>query len=146
MSEYALQTHVIRYLSGKIRRGRNVIQATVPFPDLIFFHCYQGRTEEDGFFLKELGVKPGVADILLVGHNLFAGIELKVGKNKQSDYQRNFQYKLETYGHKYAVCRTVAEVRDLLISWGLECKNMHCIEPPRSEEEKRKAVWEMYKP
>ena len=101
--------------------------------------------------MKELGVAPGVHDIHLVYKaphvgSGYATIELKVGSNKQSDYQRDFSSKMDECGHRSAVCYTVKEVRDTLVSWGLTCKNTVCIEPPPTEAEKRAFVAKMYKP
>lgn len=151
--EYSLQVHVIRYLDGKIKQGRNVINVTPPFPEIQkSWHVYQGRSEDEGFFLKEMGVRPGVHDVHILykknnpqaGDTGYGTIELKVGKNKQSDYQRDFTSKMITCGHKTDVCYSVAEVRDTLIKWGLECKNPNAIEPPRPLEERRQAVHNFY--
>jgi hypothetical protein len=137
-TEYSLQTYVIKYLRAK--------NATPPFPDLTFFHVYNGRNEKEGFFLKQLGVLAGVCDLLLIAPNQpLMGIELKVGKNQQSEHQKNFAYKMNRCGHKTAVCRSVAEVRDCLIGWGLTCHNTRVIEPPRSELEQREAAFDMYR-
>ncbi len=157
-TEYALQVHVFRYLRGTIKNGRNVIHVTVPFPEVEAWHVFQGRrynnsdTEEErlaadrqGFFLKELGVTAGVHDIHMIWPNAFSTIELKVGKGSQSPYQRTFTMHMERCGHKVAVCRSVAQVRDAIIGWGLECKNVRCIEPPRSELERREAAFDMYR-
>lgn len=143
-TEYALQVHVMRYLDGKIKQGRNVIQVVMPFPELVAWHCYNGRSKEEGFFLKELGVMAGVHDVHLMWPDAFATIELKIGKNTQSAYQRTFAMHMQRCRHNTAVCRSVAEVRDTLVGWGLECRNRHVIEPPRSELEKREAAFSMY--
>ncbi len=143
--EYQLQVHVVRYLRGKVKSGKHIINTVVPFPSLVVFACHQGRREDEGFFLQELGVLAGVSDLLMIAPNGFmAGIELKVGKNKESDYQKDFGSKLITCGHHYAVCRSVAEVRDMLVGWGLVCHNRNALEPPRPIEEQRKAVHAFY--
>lgn len=60
--------------------------------------------------LKLQGVLPGVTDlILLVPNQKHASlcIEMKAGKGRQSDYQKEFQQAAEKYGNKYIICRSV---------------------------------------
>ncbi len=58
------------------------------------------------------GVVPGVADIFLsVACKSYHGmyIEMKVGKNDLSDYQKQFRDEVTAYGFKYIVCRSLDE-------------------------------------
>lgn len=60
--------------------------------------------------LKAQGVVPGVADlILLVPSSGYASlcIEMKHGKNTQTDLQKQFQEAAEKAGNRYVVCRSV---------------------------------------
>jgi hypothetical protein len=60
--------------------------------------------------LKAQGVVPGVSDlILLVPSSGFSSlcIEMKNGKNSQTEYQVAFQQAAEKAGNKYVVCRSV---------------------------------------
>ena len=62
--------------------------------------------------LKEEGVVPGVSDlILLIPKKGYASlcIEMKFGKNSQSDNQKEWQRLSEAAGNKYVVCRTLDE-------------------------------------
>lgn len=139
-SETALTIAVSDYLHGNIHHGRNIIKIGVPFPDLLFtFVANEGRSEADGAKFKRMGVMRGISDFVFwwkTADGTFGagGIELKTEIGKQSPYQRNFEGRMKTLGGKYSVCRTVAQVRDTLISWGLECKNPNCIEPKASME------------
>ena len=157
--EYHLQVYAFRYLRGTIRKGKNVTHTVVPFPEVEAWHVFQGRkyvndddeqakleAELNGFYLKELGVLAGVHDMHMIWPNQFATIEFKIGKNDQGPYQRTFTMHMQRCGHRTAVCRTVAQVRDQLIAWGLECKNPVCIEPPRSLEERKAAAFNFYAP
>jgi len=63
---------------------------------IFWFHCPNGgfRNVAEAAKLKSMGVKPGIPDILILeqrkGYHGFA-IELKVAKNKRSDYQMEMQ-------------------------------------------------------
>jgi len=41
-------------------------------------------------------------------------LEVKSATGKQSDLQKSFQAQVEAEGHRYAVCRSVQDVEDLL--------------------------------
>ena len=48
-TEYALQVHVMRYLDGKIRQGRNVIQTVVHFLVWLRGTFITGATQKKAF-------------------------------------------------------------------------------------------------
>ncbi len=80
----------------------------------LLFHPANGgkRNAKEAAKFKRMGVRAGVSDLLLLMprkglHGLC--IELKVGKNKQTESQRAFQSVVEGQGYKYAVCRSVNE-------------------------------------
>lgn len=65
------------------------------------------RHKREAINLKRQGLKPGVPDICLAYpsggyHGLY--IELKVGKNKPSQVQKQWLSKLSEAGYKAAVC------------------------------------------
>ncbi len=65
-----------------------------------------------GAILKREGVVAGVADlILLIPKKGYASlcIEMKYGKNGQSDSQKEWQRLAEAAGNKYVVCRSLEE-------------------------------------
>ena len=71
--------------------------------------------------LKAEGVVPGVADLILLvprvhfdEHNAISCyyalcIEMKTEKGRQSPEQKAWQKKVEAYGYKYVVCRSLEE-------------------------------------
>lgn len=62
--------------------------------------------------LKREGVVSGVADlILLIPKKGYASlcIEMKYGRNGQSDNQKEWQQLAEAAGNKYVVCKSVGE-------------------------------------
>ena len=67
--------------------------------------------------LKKEGVVAGVSDlILLVPNKTYNGlcIEMKIGKGKQTESQKEFQSDVEQTGYKYSVCRTLEEFINLI--------------------------------
>lgn len=72
-----------------------------------------------GARLKAEGILPGFPDLLVyasggrVGH-----IEVKAAGNYQQPTQKACQAMLEGLGHRYAVCRSGADLVDALRAWG----------------------------
>lgn len=67
--------------------------------------------------LKKEGVIAGVSDlILLVPNKTYHGlcIEMKIGKGKQTESQKEFQSEVEKVGYKYAICRSIDEFINLI--------------------------------
>jgi len=62
--------------------------------------------------LKREGVTAGAPDLLLLiprnGHASLC-IEMKAGKGRQTEHQREFQTAAEAAGNKYVVCRSFEE-------------------------------------
>lgn len=79
-----------------------------------WFHPPNGgyRSGREAAKLKAMGVKPGVPDIIIL--DIQTAIELKVGKNKQTQAQVDWQHKLEELGWNYHVCRSLDEVIETL--------------------------------
>lgn len=70
------------------------------------------RNKIEAVNLKKQGVKPGVADLILLfprkGHGALL-IEMKYGKGRQRDSQKKWQRVAETAGYRYVICRTLEE-------------------------------------
>lgn len=70
--------------------------------------------------LKAEGVRSGVADLFLSmpsksHHGLY--IEMKSGKNKQTDTQLQFQKLTTEQGYRYEVIRTFEQFKDLIVNY-----------------------------
>lgn len=94
-------------------------------PDVCWFHPANGgyRNPREAKKLKDMGVKPGVADIaMILPDGRAAFIELKVGKNRQTDTQIAFQSECERLNAPYAVCRSIEDVDRTLRSWGVRLR------------------------
>lgn len=68
------------------------------------------RSLVNGAQLKRMGLRSGVADIVVVWDGKVFFIELKAGKNKQTDAQIAFHHDCIVANTPYAVCRTLEEV------------------------------------
>ena len=94
-------------------------------PDLCVYAVPNGgyRNPREAKKLKDMGVKPGVADIaMILPDGRAAFIELKVGKNRQTDTQIAFQADCERLNAPYAVCRSIEDVDRTLRSWGVRLR------------------------
>lgn len=70
------------------------------------------RDAVTGAKLKEEGVLAGVADLILLKSNRFYGallIEVKQGKGRQSESQKEWEHKITADGYKYVVIRSLEE-------------------------------------
>ena len=118
------------------------------FPDLLFTHVpNRGGSAADGFFKKQLGVMPGVADLIFWWEGGFGAIELKTPGGIWKPAQRKFEWMFSARGGKYAVCKSVKEVHATLKSWGLKSVHEAVKEPDlRSEAQKKQDMFDYYKP
>ena len=84
-----------------------------------WFHCpNEGKRHPvAGKIAKDEGLKAGVPDCMIFEpHGEYKGlaIELKIGKNNQTDTQKEWQIKLINCGWQYEVCRSLEEVIQLI--------------------------------
>lgn len=95
-------------------------------PDLIWFHPANGgyRHPREAKKLKDMGVKPGIADLVFIlpPDNAAAFIELKVGKNRLTESQAALQVQCGERGIPYAVCRSLDDVLSTLNTWGVKTR------------------------
>lgn len=111
--EDILQMQVVRYLR-------------LVAPSLMVWHCPNGgyRNPCEAKKLKDMGVLPGVADLcFLLPGGLAAFIELKVGRNPQTQGQKEFATSAIANGAAYAVCRSIDEVDATLRAWGVTLRS-----------------------
>ena len=86
--------------------------------DLMYFAVPNGgkRNKVTAKILKGIGVKAGVSDLVIVlpGRVLF--VELKAPKGRQSQTQKDFAEKVQSFKHEYHLCRTIFDVKRLVKS------------------------------
>lgn len=150
--EYLFQLSVIDWLYGRMRKGNKTFGNNPPMPGLLFTHHYAGRKgPEDGFFLQQLGVRPGMGDILCWWNDptgkLCAGmLELKVDA-ALSTAQHKIKGICHQLGIRYDVARTPAQVIAIFHKWGLNPLHIAIKTPDyRTFDDKHEDSFEMYKP
>lgn len=84
------------------------------YPKLMLFSIPNGgkRGKIEAMIMKGEGVVSGVADLMLLKsnykfHGLF--IEMKYGKNKQTDLQLSFEKYCKENNYEYIVCKSIDE-------------------------------------
>lgn len=103
---------------------RAVVNLLTPLSSLHgFFWCHipngGRRSKAEAGIFKALGVKAGVADLMLCRPNLPPDwLELKSPKGYPSPNQRAFEGVVTALGHRYAVCRSIDGVLTVLEDWG----------------------------
>lgn len=104
--ESALQKQVIKYIR-------------LQYPHALSFAVPNGgkRGKGEAAIMKAEGVLAGVSDILVFWQGGRGAIELKVGKNAESDYQKAFAARWQALGGHYAVCRSLDDVIEVMHSW-----------------------------
>lgn len=100
-------------------------------PPSRWWHTPNGgrRDAREAARLKRMGVKAGVPDVRIetlyenddwsFGTPSIFEIELKTGKNKQTEAQKQWERNTIELGGKYAVCRSLAEVEAKIKEWGV---------------------------
>ena len=68
--------------------------------------------------LKRDGLCVGFPDLIVFGRGRVGFIEVKVEGQKQRDTQIEVEGWLRAWGHKVAVCRSLADVEETLAEWG----------------------------
>lgn len=149
--EYKFQVSVIDWLYGRTRKGNKTFGCNPPMPGLLFTHHYAGRKgSSEGYFLQQLGVRPGMGDILNwwnVGGTLNASmLELKVDAD-MSPAQHKVKGACIQLGIKYTMARTPEQVIGAYRNWGLNPLNTAILVPDyTSERQKFERAHDAYKP
>jgi hypothetical protein len=90
-------------------------------PSVIWFHTPNAgkRSKRTGARLKKMGMRPGVADIVIATSTGTLFLELKDGaKGRKREGQVQFAADCEAAGIPYAVARDVEQAASILHGWG----------------------------
>ncbi len=63
---------------------------------------------------KALGVRPGVSDLILIGHKRVYFLECKTDSGAQSNHQISFEEKVTERGHPYFVFRNLEQFKQII--------------------------------
>lgn len=90
-----------------------VLDLLAHIPNIYCFRSGSGliKTERGGYFRSG---KKGCPDIVCSIKGKFVGLEIKVSKNKLSEFQKQAQREIENSGGVYAVIRSLDDVENLL--------------------------------
>ena len=69
--------------------------------------------------LKRMGLRAGVADLIVVKDGRTYFLEMKAAKGKQSEAQSNFEYDAYYAGAPYKIVRSLDEAVKILQSWSI---------------------------
>lgn len=78
------------------------------------------RSARNGAYMKDEGMLPGVADLILLKSNRFYGglaIEMKKPGEYQRPAQKEWQKECEAAGNKYVVCRSLDEFMKVITEY-----------------------------
>lgn len=86
---------------------------------LLLHHSPNGgaRTPYEGMTFKRMGTRAGFPDLVLLmprGGYSFLCIEMKQGKGRQSESQKEYQRAVESVGAKYVVCHSFDEFKVII--------------------------------
>lgn len=149
--EYKFQIAVVDWLYGRTRKGNKTFGCNPPMPGLLFTHHYAGRKgSSEGFFLQQLGVRPGMGDLLNwwnTGGTLNAGmLELKVDAD-MSAVQHKIKGVCLQIGIKYEMARNPEEVIGAYRNWGLKPLHTAILAPDyRTDMEKKHDAFDFFAP
>lgn len=136
--EFKLQLAVVQHLDS----------AFVP-NGLRYTHIpNQSSDAKSGYFKKIMGTKAGAADLIIGWPMNGAGyIELKAEAGKVSTPQNKFLSSWAAIGWRTAVCRSVRQVHNTLVGWGLKPAHNTIKEPDiRGEQQKYHDAYDWAKP
>lgn len=92
------------------------------YKDIVWYHPPNGgkRNAREAAKFKRMGVLAGVPDLcFILPGGTAAYIELKVEGSYLRPSQKQFKKKAEALGAKFAVCRSIEDVRETLNEWGI---------------------------
>lgn len=106
--------------SLKTSDANSLTKAIIQFIDLS--GGWATRISTEGRYIESLGkripssVKKGTADIHAVWKGLHLSIEVKIGKDRQSDEQKDVQKSIEAAGGKYYIASTFEDFHQWITS------------------------------
>lgn len=75
------------------------------------------RSERMGRWMKDEGLLPGAADLIVIIHNDILFVEMKTAKGRQQETQKAFQKRVEKLGFGYIVCHSTEEFELKIRRW-----------------------------
>jgi len=119
--------HIAEYKVSNLRlKNEDLLTAKLHYLltecGIVHFHVPNGglRHRRTGAVMKAMGVLPGVADMcILADGGATLWLELKHGKNKQTDSQKAFEANCKAKGHVYRVANGLRDALEV-VEWFLD--------------------------
>lgn len=113
MNEATIQCEIVKYL-----QSLGIFCHSVP-------NEAGGRSAMMQMQLISMGLRPGVGDLIVwwrlpTGGTRLGYLEIKTATGKQSEYQVKFEKRCHNAGVGYAVCRSVADVKEYMRLLGID--------------------------
>lgn len=89
--------------------------------EVVFFHVPNTakRGLIEGAYMKAMGVRAGVPDLIIAWQGVTVSIEMKAGKGEHSDAQLAMQGRLSAIGWRVFECRSLDDFKQILVSLGV---------------------------
>ncbi|MFJ1490742.1 VRR-NUC domain-containing protein [Capnocytophaga canis] len=86
------------------------------YPQYLIFAVPNGgsRNTLEAKRLQQEGVLAGVSDLIVIAPNKTLFIEMKHGKGKQTDKQKEFQKQVQQLGFSYFVCNSFDKFQNII--------------------------------
>ncbi|GIM60531.1 VRR-NUC domain-containing protein [Capnocytophaga canis] len=86
------------------------------YPQYLIFAVPNGgsRNTLEAKRLQQEGVLAGVSDLIVIAPNKTIFIEMKHGKGKQTDKQKDFQKQVQQLGFSYFVCNSFDKFQNIV--------------------------------
>lgn len=105
----------MRYLESKIQKEIvRAIKYMLP-KSVIWSTPNEGkRNVRFASVLKDNGLLNGVSDLICINNGKIYFLEVKTEKGKQTEYQKEFQNKIESQGFQYHVVKSVQDALKII--------------------------------
>ena len=122
MKESDIQIQIVEYLSS-LSRSHGFLFFSVPNEALLSITKALGINDRMSFallaILKKMGMTPGTCDIVIGCEGKMYAVEVKNERGKQSPNQVTFEAWCQMCDVPYRVVRSVHDVSECLIEWGI---------------------------
>jgi len=135
-AEFKLQCAVVKHLDSA-------------FAGKFWFTHVPGQTRDatEAHFNKVLGYKAGTPDLLILYEGRLHAIELKAPDGIVSSAQNKTLSTMRFNGALTAVCKSVKEVHNTIVGWGIVTHHDSIVEPDyRNWDQKNKDGQDFFKP
>ncbi len=138
--EYRLHVAIVKHVNSAFIGAHN--------PNMKFFHVpNQNKDATQAFFNQQLGVLPGVPDLIFSWPANIGGLEIKAPTGKLSSPQNRFLSWAKLIGWHTGTAKSVRQAHHLLVMWGLKAAHQSIVEPDYStQQQKFERAFDWYKP